>query len=137
HDTLEGLDPGRTLVIVGSKTFTTIETMTNAATVRDWMGRAVTHPADQFAALSSALGKTAQFGIDADRVFGFEDWVGGRYSMWGPIGLSLMIAIGPDRFDEFLSGAAAMDDHFRDADLGQNMPVMLALVGLWHHQVCG
>ncbi len=137
HDTLEGLDPGRTLVIVGSKTFTTIETMTNAATVRDWMGSAVTHPADQFAALSSALGKTAQFGIDADRVFGFEDWVGGRYSMWGPIGLSLMIAIGPDRFDEFLSGAAAMDDHFRDADLGQNMPVMLALVGLWHHQVCG
>ena len=111
--------------------------MTNAATARDWMGRTVTNPASQFAALSSALGKTAQFGIDADRVFGFEDWVGGRYSVWGPIGLSLMIAIGPERFDEFLSGAAAMDAHFREAAPDRNMPVMLALVGLWHHQVCG
>ena len=137
HDTLKDLDPERTLVVVGSKTFTTIETMTNAATARDWMGRTVTNPASQFAALSSALGKTAQFGIDADRVFGFEDWVGGRYSVWGPIGLSLMIAIGPERFDEFLSGAAAMDAHFREAAPDRNMPVMLALVGLWHHQVCG
>ncbi|WP_299358242.1 glucose-6-phosphate isomerase [uncultured Paracoccus sp.] len=137
HDTLQGLDPERTLVIVASKTFTTVETMTNAATVRAWMERVVRHPAGQFAAVSSALGRTAQFGIDGDRVFGFEDWVGGRYSVWGPIGLSLMLAIGPDRFDAFLAGGAAMDAHFRSAPLAENMPVMLALVGIWHHQICG
>ncbi|MDT1061753.1 glucose-6-phosphate isomerase [Paracoccus sp. CPCC 101403] len=136
-DALKGLDPATTLVIVASKTFTTIETMTNAATARDWMAGSVTTPATQFAALSSAQGKTAQWGIDADRVFGFEDWVGGRYSMWGPIGLSLMIAIGPDAFDEFLAGGLAMDRHFRSAPDGQNLPVLLALVGLWHNQVCG
>ncbi|MBV0892516.1 glucose-6-phosphate isomerase [Paracoccus sp. Z118] len=136
HDTLRGLDPERTLVIVASKTFTTAETMTNAATVRDWMARVVSRPADQFAAVSSALDKTAEFGIDPARVFGFEDWVGGRYSVWGPIGLPVMLAIGPDRFDEFLAGGAAMDAHFRAAPLAGNMPVMLALVGIWHHQIC-
>ena len=136
-DTLKGLDPETTLVIVASKTFTTIETMTNAETVRAWMGRAVRHPADQFAAVSTALGRTAQFGIDSDRVFGFADWVGGRYSVWGPIGLTLMLGIGPDRFDDFLAGGRAMDDHFRTAPLGANLPVLLALTGIWHHQVCG
>src|SRR5690606_17530573 len=105
-DTLKGLDPATTLVIVASKTFTTIETMTNAQTARDWMGKVVTDPASQFVALSSATGKTAEFGIDPARVFGFEDWVGGRYSVWGPIGLSLVLAIGDERFDEFLGGAA-------------------------------
>lgn len=136
-DTLKGLDPTTTLVIVASKTFTTIETMTNAETARNWMAGAVTTPAAQFAALSSAQGRTAQWGIDADRVFGFEDWVGGRYSMWGPIGLSLMLAIGPDQFDRFLAGGLAMDQHFRAAPLAENLPVILALVGIWHHQVCG
>ena len=136
-DTLKALDPATTLVIVASKTFTTIETMTNAQTARDWMARSVTLPAAQFAALSSALGKTAQWGIDADRVFGFEDWVGGRYSIWGPIGLSLMIAIGPDAFDSFLAGGLAMDRHFQSAPDDRNLPVLLALVGIWHHQVCG
>ena len=136
-DTLQGLDPATTLVIVASKTFTTIETMTNAATARDWMAQTLTTPAAQFAALSSAQGKTAQWGIDADRVFGFEDWVGGRYSMWGPIGLSLMIAIGPDDFDQFLAGGLAMDRHFRSAPADRNMPILLALVGIWHHQICG
>lgn len=136
-DTLKGLDPTTTLVIVASKTFTTIETMTNAETARNWMAGAVTTPAAQFAALSSAQGRTAQWGIDADRVFGFEDWVGGRYSMWGPIGLSLMLAIGPDQFDRFLAGGLAMDNHFRAAPLAENLPVILALVGIWHHQVCG
>lgn len=136
-DALKGLDPGTTLVIVASKTFTTIETMTNAATARDWMAQTVTTPAAQFAALSSAQGRTAQWGIDADRVFGFEDWVGGRYSMWGPIGLSLMIAIGPDGFDRFLAGGFAMDTHFRNAPTDQNLPIMLALTGIWHHQICG
>ncbi|NKX46153.1 glucose-6-phosphate isomerase [Roseicyclus persicicus] len=134
HDTLQGLDPTRTLVIVASKTFTTIETMTNADTARDWMARAVAEPASQFAALSSATDRTGAYGIDASRVFGFEDWVGGRYSMWGPIGLGLMLAIGPGRFEEFLAGGRAMDDHFRSAALSDNLPVLLALVGIWHNQ---
>lgn len=136
-DTLAGLNPETTLVIVASKTFTTIETMTNARTAREWMAKTVSAPAAQFAALSSAIDKTAAFGIDESRVFGFEDWVGGRYSMWGPIGLSLMIAVGPDDFDHFLAGGAAMDAHFRSAPLAENLPVLLALVGIWHHQVCG
>ncbi|WP_409077698.1 glucose-6-phosphate isomerase [Roseovarius sp. SCSIO 43702] len=136
-DVLKGLDPGRTLVIVASKSFTTIETMTNAATVRDWMADTVTEPVAQFVALSSALERTAEFGIPEARVFGFEDWVGGRYSIWGPIGLSLMLAIGPERFTELLQGGEAMDRHFRAAPMAENMPVMLALTGLWHHQVLG
>ena len=137
HDILQGLNPETTLVIVASKTFTTIETMTNAETARVWMAARVSDPASQFAAVSTAADKTAAFGIDAARVFGFEDWVGGRYSMWGPIGLSLMIAIGPENFARFLAGGAAMDRHFREAPLAQNLPVLLALVGLWHNQICG
>ncbi|CAM3130301.1 glucose-6-phosphate isomerase [Paracoccus aminovorans] len=136
-DTLKGLDPATTLVVVASKTFTTIETMTNARTALDWMAAGVADPAAQFAALSSAAERTAEWGIEPNRVFGFEDWVGGRYSMWGPIGLSLMIAIGPDDFDRFLAGGAAMDRHFRSAKPAENLPVILALVGIWHHQVCG
>jgi glucose-6-phosphate isomerase len=136
-DTLRGLNPATTLVIVASKTFTTIETMTNAETVRAWMAKTVTDPGAQFAAVSTAAEKTAAFGIDHERVFGFEDWVGGRYSMWGPIGLSLMLAIGPDGFDDFLAGAASMDAHFCTADFAQNLPVLLALVGIWHNQICG
>ena len=130
-------DPATTLVIVASKTFTTIETMTNARTAKAWMGEAVKDPAAQFAALSTAGDKTADFGIEPARVFGFEDWVGGRYSMWGPIGLSLMITIGPDAFRAFLRGGQAMDRHFQQADWAENMPAMLALVGIWHNQVCG
>lgn len=137
HDVLKGLDPATTLVIVASKTFTTIETMTNAATAKAWMAQRVADPGAQFAALSTAADLTAEFGIDASRVFGFADWVGGRYSMWGPIGLSLMIAVGPEDFDAMLAGAAAMDRHFCEAPLAQNLPVMLALVGIWHAQGCG
>ncbi|WP_299905087.1 glucose-6-phosphate isomerase [uncultured Paracoccus sp.] len=137
HDTLAGLNPETTLVIVASKTFTTIETMTNAKTAKDWMAKTVRDPGAQFAALSTDANRTAAFGIDGARVFGFADWVGGRYSMWGPIGLSLMIAVGPEHFDRFLAGAASMDDHFRSAPFEQNLPVMLALVGIWHNQVCG
>ncbi len=136
-DTLSGLDPTTTLVIVASKTFTTLETMTNARTARDWMAGKVADPASQFVALSSSLQRTAEFGIDESRVFGFEDWVGGRYSVWGPIGLSVMLAVGPKNFDRFLAGGACMDAHFRRAPLAQNMPVMLALTGIWHRQVCG
>jgi len=136
-DTLKGLDPARTLLIIASKTFTTIETMTNARTARDWLAASVADPGAQCVALSSATDKAGAFGIAADRVFGFEDWVGGRYSMWGPIGLSLMLAIGPARFREMLSGAAAMDAHFRQAPLSENLPVLLALTGVWHRQVLG
>jgi len=136
-DTLQGFDPATTLIIVASKSFTTIETMTNAETARAWMAKSVSDPGAQFVALSTAADKTARFGIPPEHVFGFEDWVGGRYSIWGPIGLSLMIAIGSRAFRDFLSGAEAMDFHFREADPAQNMPMMLALVGLWHHQVCG
>ncbi|MEM6887319.1 MAG: glucose-6-phosphate isomerase [Pseudomonadota bacterium] len=136
-DTLRGLDATTTLIIVASKTFTTIETMTNAHTAKAWIIDHGGDPAAQFAALSTAAEKTADFGIPAERVFGFEDWVGGRYSMWGPIGLSLMIAIGPKAFDAFLRGGQAMDRHFRVAAPNENLPVLLALVGIWHAQVCG
>lgn len=136
-DTLRGLNARTTLVIVASKTFTTIETMTNARTAKAWMQDQGGDPSAQFAALSTSEEKTRDFGIPAERVFGFEDWVGGRYSVWGPIGLSLMIAIGPKGFDAFLRGGQDMDRHFRAAAWAENLPVMLALVGLWHAQVCG
>ncbi len=138
HDVLKNLDPKRTLVIVASKTFTTIETLTNATTAKRWLGAAIgldTGP--HFAALSTALEKTSAFGIDPSRVFGFEDWVGGRYSVWGPIGLSLMLAIGPDNFDSFLQGGHDMDRHFQTASFAQNLPVLLGLIGIWHNNICG
>ena len=136
-DTLKGLNPETTLIIVASKTFTTIETMTNAETAKAWMSEKVANPGAQFAALSTAADKTATFGIPDECVFGFEDWVGGRYSVWGPIGLSLMIAIGPDQFREFLRGGQSMDQHFRNAPFSENLPVLLALIGVWHNQICG
>ncbi|MDX8353455.1 glucose-6-phosphate isomerase [Cognatiyoonia sp. IB215182] len=134
---LRSCDPATTLVIVASKTFTTIETMTNARTARAWMQERVSDSGAQFAALSTAADKTADFGIDPSRVFGFADWVGGRYSMWGPIGLSLMIAIGPDAFRAFLRGGQAMDQHFQAAEWPENLPALLAVVGIWHNQICG
>jgi glucose-6-phosphate isomerase len=138
RDVLSKLDPARTLVIIASKTFTTIETMTNARTAQRWLAEALGQAAEgHFAAVSTALDKTAAFGIDPARVFGFWDWVGGRYSVWGAVGLPLMIAIGPERFVEFLSGAHAMDRHFAEAPLPENMPVLLALVGIWHRNACG
>ena len=136
NDVLAPLNPETTLVIVASKTFTTIETMTNAQTAKDWMAKTVADPAAQFAAVSTAADKTAAFGIAAERVFGFEDWVGGRYSMWGPIGLPVMLAIGADHFRAFLQGAQDMDRHFQEAEFSENMPVLLALVGIWHNQIC-
>ncbi len=136
-DCLAGLDARRTLVIVASKSFTTTETMTNARTARNWLTRGGGDCARQFAAVSTAGDKTADFGIAPEHVFGFEDWVGGRYSLWGPVGLALMIAIGPTAFDGFLRGGQAMDRHFRAAPWGQNLPVLLALTGIWHHQICG
>ncbi|AHD00909.1 glucose-6-phosphate isomerase [Leisingera methylohalidivorans] len=137
HDILQRIDPKTTLVIVASKTFTTVETMTNAATARRWVESGGGDPARQFLALSTSEEETADFGIPREHVFGFEDWVGGRYSVWGPIGLSLMLAVGPDHFRAFLAGGKSMDNHFRAAPWEQNMPVMLALTGVWHNQVCG
>ncbi len=138
HDVLARLDPRTTLVIVASKTFTTIETMTNARTAQQWLRGTLGDAADDhFAAVSTALDKTGAFGIDPDRVFGFWDWVGGRYSVWGAVGLPLMIAIGPERFAEFLDGAHAMDRHFVEAPLPENLPVLLGLVGVWNRNVMG
>lgn len=138
-DTLAKLDPARTLVIVASKTFTTIETMTNAATARRWIAGALGEDAvaRHFAAVSTALDKVAAFGIQPERIFGFWDWVGGRYSVWSAIGLPVMIAIGPENFRAFLAGAHAMDEHFRTAPLAQNLPVLFGLIGLWHRETCG
>ena len=136
-DAVARLDPRRTLAIVASKTFATAETMANAAAVRNWLAAAVDDPAAQFAAVSANAERAGEFGIPAERVFGFGDWVGGRYSIWGPVGLPLMIAIGEERFRAFLEGGESMDRHFREAPLEQSMPVMLALTGLWHSHACG
>ncbi len=136
-DTLAGCDPAHTLFIVASKTFTTIETMTNARSARDWLAAHGQGTEGRFVALSSNAAAAADWGIPPERCLGFADWVGGRYSMWGPIGLSLMIAIGAANFRAFLRGGAEMDTHFREAPLAQNMPVLLALVGMWHNQVLG
>ncbi|QTL03332.1 glucose-6-phosphate isomerase [Aquabacter sp. L1I39] len=137
-DVLRGLNPATTLFIVASKTFTTVETMTNARSARAWIVEALGEGAvgDHFAAVSTALDKVAAFGISPQRAFGFWDWVGGRYSLWSAIGLPLMIAIGPEGFSDFLAGGAAMDAHFRKAPLEANLPVLLAAVGLWHRNVC-
>ncbi|TPE52247.1 glucose-6-phosphate isomerase [Amaricoccus solimangrovi] len=138
HDVLADLDPARTLFIVASKTFTTIETMTNAKTAKAWAAESLGAAADRhFAAVSTALDKTAAFGIEPERVFGFWDWVGGRYSVWGAVGLPVMIAVGPENFLDFLAGAHAMDRHFQEAPLARNMPVLLGLIGVWHRDVMG
>ncbi|MFK8250827.1 glucose-6-phosphate isomerase [Ancylobacter terrae] len=139
HDTLGWLDPATTLFIVASKTFTTQETMANAASARAWLVAGLSEAAvgAHFAAVSTALDRVAAFGIAADRVFGFWDWVGGRYSVWSAVGLPLMIAIGPANFGRFLEGARVMDRHFREAPLERNLPILLGLVGIWHRDVCG
>ncbi|GGC45692.1 glucose-6-phosphate isomerase [Siccirubricoccus deserti] len=127
------LDPARTLVLVASKTFTTQETMTNAALVRDWLrGTLGEGAAGHFAALSTNLKATAAFGIAPERVFPFRDWVGGRFSLWSAIGLSLGLALGWEEFSKLLSGARAMDGHFLAAPLEENLPVLLALAEIWH-----
>ena len=127
------LDPARTLVLVASKTFTTLETMTNAHAARDWLATALGEAAvtQHFGALSTNMKATADFGIAPEQVFGFRDWVGGRYSVWSSIGLSVALAAGWEAFAEFLDGAWAMDVHFRDTPLQENLPVLLALAGIW------
>ncbi|MEO0763790.1 MAG: glucose-6-phosphate isomerase, partial [Pseudomonadota bacterium] len=138
-DTLKGLDPARTLVIVASKTFTTLETMANARSAKAWLAGAVGEgqAGAQMAAVSTNLAGTADFGIDPGRVFGFRDWVGGRYSIWSAIGLPLAIAIGAEGFRAFLKGAAVMDRHFMEAPLEANLPVLYALAGVWRRNALG
>jgi glucose-6-phosphate isomerase len=136
-DTLAGLDAERTLFLVASKTFTTSETMTNAASARDWIAYRLGEEAvgAHFAAISTNLEKVAAFGIQPERVFGFWDWVGGRYSVWSAIGLPLAISIGAQNFRRFLAGARRMDEHFLSAPLAQNMPVIMGLLGVWYRNV--
>ncbi len=138
HDTLKGLSAETTLFIIASKTFTTVETMTNAQAARDWVQKALGKEAvgKHFAAVSTALDLVAKFGIEQDRVFGFWDWVGGRYSVWSAIGLPVMISVGPRNFRAFLDGAHEMDEHFRSAPVRKNLPVLLGLIGWWHRVVC-
>lgn len=137
-DTLSDLDPRRTLVVIMSKAFNTVETMTNAETVKNWLRDAI---GDQFAchlaAVTISPERAIGFGIPKDNVFAFGDYVGGRYSLWGPVGLPIMFAIGPENFRQLLAGAAAMDDHFRSAPIRENLPMLMGLVGVWHRSVCG
>jgi glucose-6-phosphate isomerase len=130
------LDPEETLFVICSKTFTTLETMTNAQTAREWllagMGGAEAAIARHFVAVSTNAEKVAEFGIDTENMFGFWEWVGGRYSMDSAVGLSTMIAIGPDRFAEMLAGFHAMDEHFREAPLDSNLPALLGLLAVWY-----
>jgi glucose-6-phosphate isomerase len=139
HDTLKGLDPKRTMFIVASKTFTTDETMTNAASARAWIAGALGEAAvsDHFAALSTNLKACADFGIKSDRIFGFWDWVGGRYSVWSAIGLPVAIAVGFDNFEAFLKGAYEMDQHFLRTPLEKNLPVIMGLLGVWYRNAWG
>ncbi|MFB6716394.1 MULTISPECIES: glucose-6-phosphate isomerase [unclassified Streptomyces] len=136
HEAVRDLDPAETLFVIASKTFTTIETITNATSARDWLltglraGQEAV--AKHFVALSTNAGKVADFGIDTANMFEFWDWVGGRYSYDSAIGLSLMIAIGPDRFREMLDGFHLVDEHFRTAPAEENVPLLLGLLGVWY-----
>ncbi|MDB5800888.1 MAG: glucose-6-phosphate isomerase [Rhodocyclales bacterium] len=139
--TLKHLNPATTLFVIASKTFTTIETLTNARSARQWLLDAVggdeSAVARHFVAVSTNREKVTAFGIDANNMFGFWDWVGGRYSLWSAIGLPVMLAIGPENFDELLVGAYEMDVHFRTAPSAENLPVLLALLGVWYVNFLG
>ncbi|MFJ8307525.1 MULTISPECIES: glucose-6-phosphate isomerase [unclassified Streptomyces] len=136
HEAVRDLDAAETLFIIASKTFTTIETITNATSARDWLLTGLNAGqeavAKHFVALSTNAEKVAAFGIDTDNMFGFWDWVGGRYSFDSAIGLSLMIAVGPDRFREMLDGFHLVDEHFRTAPAESNAPLLLGLLGVWY-----
>lgn len=139
-ETLKDLNPETTLFLIASKTFTTQETMTNALSARDWflaMAEDKAHVAKHFAALSTNAESVAEFGIDTDNMFEFWDWVGGRYSLWSAIGLSISLAVGFDNFVKLLEGGHAMDNHFATAPLEQKLPVILALIGIWYNNFHG
>ena len=135
-ETLKKVDPETTLFLIASKTFTTQETMSNAHSARDWFLAAGAKEADvakHFAALSTNADGVSKFGIDTQNMFGFWDWVGGRYSLWSAIGLPIALSIGFENFEELLTGAHEMDNHFKDAPLEENIPVILALLGIWYN----
>jgi glucose-6-phosphate isomerase len=140
-ETCKGLDPERTLFIVASKTFTTQETLTNARSARAWLLDKLRADQDavakHFVALSTNAKEVAAFGIDTANMFEFWDWVGGRYSLWSAIGLSIMCVIGADHFEDLLAGGHAMDDHFRTAPLAENLPVILGMLGVWYSNFWG
>ncbi|MEZ9241722.1 glucose-6-phosphate isomerase [Vibrio splendidus] len=139
-ETLKPLNPETTLFLVASKTFTTQETMTNAHSARDWFLAEAgddAHVAKHFAALSTNATSVAEFGIDTDNMFEFWDWVGGRYSLWSAIGLSISLSIGFDNFAELLDGAHEMDNHFASTEFESNIPVILALIGVWYNNFHG
>lgn len=139
-EVLKKVDPESVLFLIASKTFTTQETMTNAESARAWLTQ---HTIDDdavarhFVALSTNRKEVVRFGIDPANMFGFWDWVGGRYSIWSAIGLSVALTIGMDRFEQFLEGAAGMDDHFRNTPLEENIPVIMGLLGVWYHNFFG
>ena len=140
-EAVQDLDPAETLFVISSKTFTTLETMTNAHTARDWallgLGGDPSAVAKHFVAVSTNAAEVSKFGIDTANMFGFWDWVGGRYSMDSAIGLSTMLAIGPDNFQAMLSGFHQMDEHFRTAPFEKNLPVLLGLLGIWYADFFG
>ena len=139
-EVLKKVNPETTLFLVASKTFTTQETMTNAHSARDWFLKAAgdeKHVAKHFAALSTNGKAVGEFGIDTANMFEFWDWVGGRYSLWSAIGLSIILSVGYDNFVELLSGAHAMDQHFSTTELDKNLPVLLALIGIWYNNFFG
>ncbi|PMG46267.1 glucose-6-phosphate isomerase [Vibrio lentus] len=139
-ETLKPLNPETTLFLVASKTFTTQETMTNAHSARDWFLAEAgdsAHVAKHFAALSTNAASVAEFGIDTDNMFEFWDWVGGRYSLWSAIGLSISLSVGFDNFVELLDGAHEMDNHFASTEFESNIPVILALIGIWYNNFHG
>ncbi len=134
-ETLRKVEPETTLFIIASKTFTTQETMANAHTARDWFlshAGDINHVAGHFVAVSTNTKSVAEFGINTQNMFEFWDWVGGRYSLWSAIGLSISLSLGFDKFEQLLEGAHAMDRHFRTAAFGENIPVMMALLGIWY-----
>ncbi|MBU0696912.1 MAG: glucose-6-phosphate isomerase, partial [Bacteroidetes bacterium] len=135
-ETLKKVDPETTLFLIASKTFTTQETMSNAHSARDWFlasGAVDVDVAKHFAALSTNADGVGKFGIDTENMFGFWDWVGGRYSLWSAIGMPIVLSIGFENFEELLTGAHEMDNHFRETEFEQNIPVILALIGIWYN----
>ncbi|QXF32168.1 glucose-6-phosphate isomerase [Photorhabdus luminescens] len=139
-ETLKALNPETTLFLIASKTFTTQETMTNAHSARDWFLKSAGdegHIAKHFAALSTNEQEVKRFGIDTKNMFEFWDWVGGRYSLWSAIGLSIALSVGFENFEQLLSGAHAMDQHFANTPFEQNIPVLLALIGVWYNNFFG
>ncbi|MGO2304085.1 MAG: glucose-6-phosphate isomerase [Providencia sp.] len=139
-ETLKNINPETTLFLIASKTFTTQETMTNAHSARDWLlaiAKDEKHVAKHFVALSTNAEQVEKFGIDTDNMFEFWDWVGGRYSLWSAIGLSIILSVGYDNFVQLLDGAYAMDKHFMTTELENNIPVLLALIGIWYNNFFG